>query len=216
VVPHRNRGNRHPITPGAVDAEPDDAARIAAGDADAPIGLDDALRVLDSCGSSPATASRCRSTPRASGATLFPDDATHERVIHLDQYSGQPLIDVAYRDYGAVGKVTEWGIAVHTGRQYGLMNQLVMLAGCVAIVLLALSAVVMWWKRRPTGQLGAPQRRSGDRLAGPRSGGGRPRRHLSTARSVDADRARGRCTGPSPLADAIRLLNPLPDRCDQA
>lgn len=40
-----------------------------------------------------------------------------------------------------------------------------MLAGCLAIVLLAVSAVVMWWKRRPAGRLAAPPRRQGDRLA---------------------------------------------------
>ena len=30
-------------------------------------------------------------------------------------------------------------------------------ATCVAIVLMAISAIVMWWKRRPKGSLGAPR-----------------------------------------------------------
>jgi uncharacterized iron-regulated membrane protein len=98
-------------------------------------------------------------------AMLFPDDVTHERVIHLDQYSGQPLIDVGYADYGAAGKATEWGVSLHTGRQFGLVNQLVMLAGCLAIVALAVTSAVMWWKRRPAGKLAAPERKDGDRLA---------------------------------------------------
>ncbi|KQU67257.1 MULTISPECIES: PepSY domain-containing protein [unclassified Rhizobacter] len=98
-------------------------------------------------------------------AMLFPDDVTHERVIHLNQYSGQPLIDVGYADYGVAGKATEWGISLHTGRQFGLPNQLVMLAGCLAIVALAVTSAVMWWKRRPRGRLAAPERKDGDRLA---------------------------------------------------
>jgi uncharacterized iron-regulated membrane protein len=98
-------------------------------------------------------------------AMLFPDDVAQERVIHLDQYTGKALIDIGYADYGIAGKATEWGISLHTGRQFGLLNQLVMLAGCLAIVLLAVTSVVMWWKRRPHGRLAAPARKDGDRLA---------------------------------------------------
>ena len=56
-------------------------------------------------------------------AMLFPDDARAERVVHLDQYSGVVLADVGYRDYGIAGRVTEWGISLHTGRQFGLANR---------------------------------------------------------------------------------------------
>ena len=44
------------------------------------------------------------------------------------------------------------------GQQFGLVNKLVMLAGCVAIWLMGVSAIVMWWKRRPRGRLAAPVR----------------------------------------------------------
>lgn len=98
-------------------------------------------------------------------AMLFPDDARAERVVHLDQYSGVVLADVGYRDYGIAGRVTEWGISLHTGRQFGLANQIVMLFGCMAIVVLAVSAVVMWWKRRPRGHLAAPPRGQGEAAA---------------------------------------------------
>jgi uncharacterized iron-regulated membrane protein len=86
-------------------------------------------------------------------------------VIHLDQYSGKALIDIGYADYGIAGKATEWGVSLHTGRQFGLVNQLVMLLGCVAIAILAVSAIVMWWKRRPSGRLAAPARQDADSLA---------------------------------------------------
>jgi uncharacterized iron-regulated membrane protein len=37
-----------------------------------------------------------------------------------------------------------------------LFNQLLMLATCLAIILSCVTAVIMWWKRRPAGRLGVP------------------------------------------------------------
>jgi uncharacterized iron-regulated membrane protein len=48
------------------------------------------------------------------------------------------------------------GIALHEG-QLGWWNFAINTAFCLAIVYLCLSGVIMWWKRRPTGQLGAPK-----------------------------------------------------------
>jgi len=86
----------------------------------------------------------------------YPAKATGQRVITVDPASGAVLSDVGFKDYGPVSKGVEWGIAVHTGGQYGLVNKLVMLAGCLSIMALSLSAAVMWWRRRPRGRLGAP------------------------------------------------------------
>lgn len=90
-------------------------------------------------------------------ASIFPDQVADERVIHLDQYSGRPLFDGGFAELGAVGKAIEFGVSVHQGQEFGVINQLVMLAACLAIILMAVSAIVMWWKRRPQGALGAPR-----------------------------------------------------------
>ena len=90
-------------------------------------------------------------------ASIFPDQVADERVIHLDQYSGEPLFDGGFAELGGVGKAIEFGISVHQGQEFGLINQLVMLIACLAIILMAVSAIVMWWKRRPQGVLGAPR-----------------------------------------------------------
>ncbi len=63
---------------------------------------------------------------------------------------------MSFADYGPLGKWLEWGINVHMGQEFGLANQLVLLAACMGIVMLAVSAAVMWWKRRPAGSLGVP------------------------------------------------------------
>lgn len=89
-------------------------------------------------------------------AAIFPDDIAMQRTIHFDQYSGKPLVDLKFADYGAGAKAIEFGIGVHMGQYWGLLNQIVMLVTCFAIILAAVSAVVMWWKRRPSGRLGVP------------------------------------------------------------
>ena len=124
----------------------------------APIGLDRAVAVFDSLGirkgyliDLPQDATGVYS------ASIFPDQVRDERVIHLDQYTGKALFDGGFTELGAVGKAIEFGISVHQGQEFGLANQLLMLVTCLAIILTAVSAIVMWWKRRPQGSLGAPK-----------------------------------------------------------
>jgi uncharacterized iron-regulated membrane protein len=121
------------------------------------IGLDEAVVTFDRLGLHRGYAVNIPNAPAGVyTGSVYPDDVSQQRVVHLDQYSGQPLIDMSYADYGPLGKWLEWGINVHMGQQYGLANQLVLLAACIAIVILAVSAGVMWWKRRPAGSLGVP------------------------------------------------------------
>ena len=89
-------------------------------------------------------------------ATIFPDDLGRQRIIHIDQYSGKPLVDLGFNEYGPAAKAIEWGINVHQGQEWGLFNQLLMATACLAIVLMSVSAVIMWWKRRPRGRVGVP------------------------------------------------------------
>ncbi|MQB04401.1 PepSY domain-containing protein [Agrobacterium tumefaciens] len=122
-----------------------------------PIGIDAAIARFDGLGLAAGytVVLPTKSTGVYSGS-VYPDDLSKQRVVHLDQYSGKPLIDMSYADYGPLGKALEWGINVHMGQQFGLANQIVLLAACVGIVLLAVSAGIMWWKRRPRGSLGVP------------------------------------------------------------
>ncbi len=89
-------------------------------------------------------------------AAVFPDDIAKQRTIHFDQYTGKPLVDIKFADYGTGAKAIEFGIGVHQGEYLGVANQIVMLMTCLAIILTSVSAVVMWWKRRPSGRLGVP------------------------------------------------------------
>lgn len=130
-----------------------------------PIGLNTAVQRFQALGLLPGFSVRLPADAQGVYTALQGTDQVElRRVVHLDQYSGQALVDAGFADYGTAAKVTEWGISVHQGREYGLANQLLMLAGCIAIVLLACSSLVMWWKRRPAGVLAAPARRPDDRV----------------------------------------------------
>jgi uncharacterized iron-regulated membrane protein len=121
------------------------------------IGLDRAVTELDRIGLPRPFAVQLPEGPEGAYAAVFTSPRAQEaRTVYLDQYSGALLADVGYADYGPVAKTIEWGIAVHEGRQYGAPNRYLMLAGCVSILTLAVTAPVMWWKRRPRGTLAAP------------------------------------------------------------
>lgn len=130
------------------------------------IGANRALQIFQSVGLAAGTPVNLPIGPMGTYTAMrFPDDVREQRVVHLDRYTGAVLTDVGYKDYGAAGRAIEWGVNIHTGQQFGWVNQLVMLAACLSIVTLAFTAAVMWWKRRPRGRLGAPPRREGDRAA---------------------------------------------------
>lgn len=98
-------------------------------------------------------------------AYTYPDRPEGQRTLYIDRYSLRPIgPEVAFSDYGWVGRAIELGVQVHMGNYFGRANQLLMLVPCVGIWLLTVSGVMMWWKRRPTGRVAAPPRVSGARI----------------------------------------------------
>ena len=121
------------------------------------IGIDAATRIFNDLGITQGYAVSMPAGDRGVySAAIYPNDLSLQRVIHLDQYSGKPLLDMTYADYGPLGRGLEWVINVHMGQEFGLANQLLMLAICASLIFMAVSSGVMWWKRRPSGQMGVP------------------------------------------------------------
>lgn len=140
-----------------VEKAPVPLSDIAAAQSKQPIGLDKAVEIAKAAGVTPGFDMAIPST--VSGvytAAIFPDDLSRERTLHIDQYSGKPLVDISFGAYPFLGKAIEWGINVHQGQEWGRFNQFLMLATCLAIILSCVTAVVMWWKRRPLGRVGVP------------------------------------------------------------
>jgi uncharacterized iron-regulated membrane protein len=86
-----------------------------------------------------------------------PDPAA-DRTIHIDQFTGNVLADVRYADYSPYARLMAWGVAFHEG-DLGAWNIALNTGFCLSVIVLALSGLVLWWKRRPSGaRLGAPPR----------------------------------------------------------
>ncbi|MEC7297669.1 MAG: PepSY domain-containing protein [Pseudomonadota bacterium] len=123
-----------------------------------PAGIDQVVATVETLGIAPGYALNMPSGDTGVfTASVYPDDITQERVIHLDQYTGEVLYDATLADLGALGWAAEWGVSIHMGQAFGLANQLILLLSCVAMVVMCVAGGVMWWKRRPSGALGVPQ-----------------------------------------------------------
>jgi uncharacterized iron-regulated membrane protein len=140
-----------------VEKAPVPLSDIAAAQSRKPVGLDRAVEIAKSLGMAPGFDLAIPSDETGVyTAGIYPDDLANERTIHIDQYSGKPLVDISFGQYPFLGRAIEWGINTHQGQEFGRLNQFLMLATCLAIVLSCVTAVVMWWKRRPAGRLGVP------------------------------------------------------------
>jgi uncharacterized iron-regulated membrane protein len=53
-------------------------------------------------------------------------------------------------DYSTIAKLADWGIRMHMGFLFGLLNQLVLFVVAVGLVTVIVRGYRMWWQRRPT------------------------------------------------------------------
>ncbi|MBM6551551.1 PepSY-associated TM helix domain-containing protein [Marinomonas ostreistagni] len=83
------------------------------------------------------------------------NNALDDRTVHFDRYSGTVIADVGFMDYNWFAQSMAFGIALHMG-QFGVWNLIACVLFCLAVILLCVSGVVMWWKRRPAQALAAP------------------------------------------------------------
>ncbi|GAB3479958.1 PepSY-associated TM helix domain-containing protein [Marinomonas epiphytica] len=87
----------------------------------------------------------------ATASTMGKDikNAWDDRTVHFDRYSGAVLADVGFMDYNWFAKSMAAGIALHMG-QFGLWNLIACTLFALSVILLCVSGVIMWWKRRPS------------------------------------------------------------------
>jgi uncharacterized iron-regulated membrane protein len=74
-------------------------------------------------------------------------DGTSGKVVARDTFAERPLVD----------RLVGYGVAAHEGQLFGALNQVINLFVALGLMLLAISSAVLWWRRRPAGQLGAPR-----------------------------------------------------------
>ena len=76
--------------------------------------------------------------------------------VTLDGATGRVLGRVDFRQRQIIDQIVGIGVAAHEGHLFGWLNQLVSLLTALGLITVCVSAVTMWWRRRPAGVLGAP------------------------------------------------------------
>jgi uncharacterized iron-regulated membrane protein len=67
--------------------------------------------------------------------------------IHIDQYSGEVLSQALWSDFSVWSKMIAIGVALHEGKYFGTLNQIINLIGCLGLILVIISGYFMWYKR---------------------------------------------------------------------
>jgi uncharacterized iron-regulated membrane protein len=78
------------------------------------------------------------------------------RELELDPFTGELAHETPFSEKTTLDKAIHIGIAAHEGQLFGIANQLLGLFTSLGLVTLCISAIVMWWRRRPDGSLGVP------------------------------------------------------------
>jgi uncharacterized iron-regulated membrane protein len=78
------------------------------------------------------------------------------RELALDRMTGALIHEDRFADKSALDQAIHVGIAAHEGQLFGLTNQLLGFFTAISLLTLCISALVMWWRRRPGGSLGIP------------------------------------------------------------
>ncbi len=83
-------------------------------------------------------------------------DQKRQVMIHLDQYSGKPVLQHQWSDVGFLMRGRMWVMAFHQG-EFGLWNWWLMLFVAILLALMSLSAMVSYILRKQKGNWGVPK-----------------------------------------------------------
>lgn len=78
------------------------------------------------------------------------------RVTYQIDPAGRVTGRSGFAQENVIDRVVNVAVAAHEGHLFGRLNQAILLANALCILLVTVSAAVMWWRRRPAHGLGAP------------------------------------------------------------
>ena len=90
----------------------------------------------------------------------WPQRLSEQRTLYLNQFTGQTIANSTADQDGALARITSWSVAMHMGNQYGVLTRILATLACLGLLTSITTAMLMWWKRRPTGGTGLPGRTS--------------------------------------------------------
>jgi uncharacterized iron-regulated membrane protein len=78
------------------------------------------------------------------------------QTIEFDPKTFAPVKEEGFGQRPLIDRVIGVGIAAHEGQLFGWVNQLLALLTAIGYLVLTVTSVLMWQRRRPQGLLGAP------------------------------------------------------------
>lgn len=84
----------------------------------------------------------------------------------IDGATGAVLARKDFAERHRIDRAVGYGIATHEGQLFGMVNQVLITFGALMLVALSSSGAISWWRRRPSGRLGAPLPLSRPRFGG--------------------------------------------------
>lgn len=77
-------------------------------------------------------------------------------AVAIDPTTGEVTDVLRFDDYPLLAKLTRWGIDLHTGVLFGLVNQIALMLLALSLVLLIVWGYRMWWQRGRGSSFGRP------------------------------------------------------------
>ncbi|MFJ9870591.1 PepSY-associated TM helix domain-containing protein [Streptomyces sp. NPDC101165] len=77
-------------------------------------------------------------------------------AVAVDPATGQVTDELRFADYPVLAKLTRWGIDLHTGVLFGIVNQIALALLALALILLIVWGYRMWWQRGRGSVFGRP------------------------------------------------------------
>jgi uncharacterized iron-regulated membrane protein len=84
----------------------------------------------------------------------------------VDGTTGVVLARKDFDERHWIDRAVGYGIATHEGQLFGIANQVLITLGALVLMTLSASGAISWWRRRPSGRLGAPLPLSRPRFGG--------------------------------------------------
>lgn len=85
--------------------------------------------------------------------------------LELDPATGAVARRESFADRHIIDRVVGVAIAAHEGQLFGPLNQALGVLAALGLVTLSATAAMVWWRRRPEGVLGAPERLGDGRVS---------------------------------------------------
>jgi len=111
-----------------------------------PLGLEHPIVIAPPTGSADEWSLKSMTPNRPYRVNLTVNGTTGE-IMSREDFRNRMLLD----------RIVGTGIAAHEGQLFGWPNQLLGLLTALGLILLSVSGVVLWWRRRDQGVLGAPK-----------------------------------------------------------